>query len=229
MRAASRLLALTASVNVQNGCLRSYLRSAMTIRPESDRKDFDYSRTLLDAFISMLKVPAPREVFAFSGQAFSGVSLVGKVSIPESGYCFFGWIRLERTSEPELRPVSMCVFRFATAEGCEVELSVVEKRFVYTVRGEGDNPLLDSQEPEDPRRTHRTQRPSRGGHLALRRTLPPEQRFRRKPRKPPEPSTPRIATLPQRKPQQIRAVQTLPAETRLFRELHWFTNRIDCG
>ncbi len=139
----------------------------MNISPHSDLKDFDYCKTLLDSFLGMLQVPAPREVMVFSAQPRSGVSLIGKVSVPESGFCFFGWLRLEKQDKhcEEAKGEHMCVFRFSAAEGAEAELWLEQRQFCYSVC-EHPECVVDNEEGRE--KAGETQRRGQRGHVALR-------------------------------------------------------------
>ena len=139
----ANVLTQTAYFSVENGSLKKYLRSMMKIpqvSPNTKEENFAYSRTLFDSFINMVRVPGLHEIFVFSPQPYSGISLVNKLRLPEDGFGFFGWICLEQREKSEeedkkeAQDDEMCVFSFSAPEGAELELSIVGKQFYYSVR-----------------------------------------------------------------------------------------------
>ncbi len=130
-------------MNIHNSSLKLYLHSAMSLPPhDPSASDLEYSHIILSSLRTMLGYPPMREVLAFSDDPKSGIVLGPGVDLPQTGFGFFGWIRLERPTEEEAKDAGRyadhsSIFRFGTAageEGSEVELFISDREIYYSVR-----------------------------------------------------------------------------------------------
>ncbi len=94
--------------------------------------------TVLDSLLQILRAaPAPRELFAFSGKPGCGIGLLARETLPKEGYCFCGWIRVERRDQSagEEDGSRMTVFKLGASKDREVELFVRDGFLSYSVSG----------------------------------------------------------------------------------------------
>jgi hypothetical protein len=133
-RGLARLLTDTAIVNVSSYCMKEFIRQLARIEWDGEA-NLDYVNTILDSMMAMQHDTAHREIFVFNGESQSGISLVPLRQLPKDGYCFFGWIRLERRdqSSQETTEGPMCIYKLGTGSGHEVELGLQDGVFYYTV------------------------------------------------------------------------------------------------
>ena len=96
---------------------------------------------LLDSFLTILSAESSREVFAFSGKPGCGVGLVARKSLPKTGYCFCGWIRVERADVAE----KMTVFKLGASKNREIELFFKDGYLHYSVCGWKRNEGIDGR------------------------------------------------------------------------------------
>ena len=127
-------MAETAIVNISSFSLREFIRKLAYINcPQDDY--VEYAETVLDALLKMLKENSHREIFVFNGQSQAGVSVIPIRELPSDGYCFFGWIRVERQDQsyPNCHDSPMCIFRLATKGEGEIKLYLHHGSLFYMV------------------------------------------------------------------------------------------------
>ena len=101
--------------------------------------DLEYSRVMLNATLEYLNEPCFKELFLFTGQPGCNIALL-ETKIPNEGYCFFGWIRLEKKDQTSYAgDEAMRIFKFKTQDSSEIDLSLVDRIFCYTVRKSSHN------------------------------------------------------------------------------------------
>ncbi len=177
----AQLLAETAIVNISSFSLREFIRKLAYLTNTQDNY-LEYTETVLDSLLKMLKENSHREIFVFNGQSQSGVAVVPIRELPSDGYCFFGWIRVERKDQsyPSRHESPMCIFRLATKGEGEIKLYIHHGNLFYHVTPpESCKRSIGRGQQKKGERMHgaaadtsRTQ----GGHMVLPRALPPERR-----------------------------------------------------
>jgi len=119
----SQLLADIAMVNISSFSLSEMVKKLRYLNDTSS--DYtNYVETILDSLLKILKENVIREIFVFTGQPQSGVSVVPGINLPSDGYCFFSWIRLERRNllPSTQADTPMCIYRFSSGREAEIKL-----------------------------------------------------------------------------------------------------------
>ena len=121
------VLTETAISHIENKNLKEFMKEMIIIKQEYG-SNFEYVGVILDSLLAMIKPFTQREIFIFSGESDSGISLADINSFPPEGYCFFGWIRVESKSKSNREPVTL--YRFVLKNDMEIEF-FLEDHFLY--------------------------------------------------------------------------------------------------
>jgi len=90
----------------------------------------ELSFTFLNNLAVALKEKSQREVFYFADSKKSGVNLE-EVKLPEQGFGFFGWMRLEKKIK-ENSSKDYCIWKFTSQEKYSFRLNVKDGKVVFS-------------------------------------------------------------------------------------------------
>jgi len=127
MKGIARLLADTAVANMSSSSQREFIQK-LSLLNTPEPGFVEYADNILDSIVRMIETNSHREIFVFNGQSQSGVSVVELKELPSTGYCFFGWIRVERKDQSSFTDSAndfpMCIYRLATKGEQEIKLYI---------------------------------------------------------------------------------------------------------
>ena len=128
LRKIADLLIKAGSEHIEQEGFKNLLKELNEIK-QSKIEGFEYISVFLDSILEMLNYVPKQEIFDFAGDTHSGISLVERKSLPNDGYCFFGWIRISINSEERV----MTIFKFSSKNEKAIELSILNGILSYTV------------------------------------------------------------------------------------------------
>ncbi len=179
LSAISGLATNAASVNTSSQCMKSIIAELAVYNDPRIDPAAKQARVLavVDFLQRALSAESHREVFSFSGKPGCGIGLLARKSLPSKGYCFCGWIRVERADQSMSGTRGkMTVFKLGASKSREIELFVRDGFLHYSVRLTRQTVDGRYQGEGAGAGNHFLPEKGRGGPLVLRRALPPQQR-----------------------------------------------------
>ena len=119
-------------VNVKGQSFKKYIRQIVNLAKSGDK---DHAILILEALINTFSCQSQTEFFLLNGGTQSGIGVTGTNAFPKSGYCFFGWIRIERQDQnttPDENK-SICIYKFHAAKEGEIEFGINDSTLFYIV------------------------------------------------------------------------------------------------
>ena len=132
----SELATRSACVNSSSYCLKLLISNLTVFGDPAIPPSCQQSHvmTILNSLLQILTDDSHREVFSFSGKPGCGIGLVAQKKLPEKGYCFCGWIRVERVDQSLAESGSkMTVFKLGASKNREIELFFKDGFLNYSV------------------------------------------------------------------------------------------------
>jgi len=114
---------------------------------DSNEEKIKCTIAILDHFIPHLKEKSIKNVFKFFGKKSKGLSM-NEFKVPEKGYGFFGWIRVDKT---DLVQDNACLWQFIATNKFTFKLSLIKGKVVYTL---GDKHEINLSEDIVPNKWH---------------------------------------------------------------------------
>lgn len=119
-------------VNVKGQSFKKYIRQIVSFAKAGDRK---YAILILETLINSFRSQSQTEFFLLQGNSQTGIGVTGTNAFPKSGYCFFGWIRIERPDQSTAfeENKSVCIYKFHSLKEGEIEFGFNENTLFYVV------------------------------------------------------------------------------------------------
>lgn len=118
-------------IGASSSCLTQFIKP-LNSKPGEIVNYESLARVILSSLVFLLKEPAYKEVYVFSGRASSGMGLLSRKGLPKEGFGFCGYVRLERNSQlHSARP--MTVFKLGSSTNKEIELLIKDGYIAYRV------------------------------------------------------------------------------------------------
>lgn len=132
LSAIAHILTKTAAINVSSGNLKEFIGLFKHFKWGKE-DNLEYIEIILNSLLEMITQRNEEELFVFRGD--SGMILESKKILPKEGYCFLGWIRLERPQKfAQEEAKKMCIYKFTgIANKIEVGLYLESNMLHYSV------------------------------------------------------------------------------------------------
>ena len=125
------LINLCANV-IEHG-INSYCLKLLIGLLNTNQGNLLFHKSILSLISVTLNFKCHSEVFLFFGHHDSGLGIMTLKNLPKKGFCFCGFIRVERKDQSRLKSSNeMTIFKLSSSS-CDIELLIKDGIFIYKV------------------------------------------------------------------------------------------------